>query len=214
MNYHRQILTSLDRKNVYIRHDIDDNRDLCNAQKLAGFEWLCHLRSTFYTKTETITIDLPTHRNCLNTLQDAGFGIGLHIDINRFRPSGKAISANILRQLILFYSFSMTTCTGHSGTQYEIWNDYNPNINEGIGYTGRKFDLATFGFTRDVSMLLPNEFYLGDSMGRWAYRTPDMGIPIPYEGDLPTIENPMEVIEEWKKTDTMLQVLIHPQYFS
>lgn len=214
MNYHRKILESLDRPNVYLRHDIDDNRDLVNVQKLAGAEAKLGLTSTFYAKTENITIPMDEFREILNFITRHGFYVGLHIDAGRFRPSGKGIRENILRQLTLFYSLPMTTCTGHSGPQYEIWNTYDPNLNKGLNYKGMKFDLSYFGFTRDMSMLLPNEFYLGDSMGRWAYRTPDMPTPIPYEGDLPVIDNPMEVIEKWKKTDTKLQILIHPQYFS
>lgn len=221
MNYHRRILTSLTNKNVYIRHDIDDDRDLDNILNLIEFERSLGLKSITYTKLEDIHIPLSIHNVLLRTLRNRDFHAGLHIDIDKFLPSGIGIKYNILRQLNAFYPINMTTCSGHGRPikdercyTYEIWNTHDPRVNVGLGYLGEKLNLSDFGFTRDVSMLLPWEFYLGDSMGKWFYWYPGMSTPVPNESNLPTIENPMEIINKWKKTNATLQVLIHPQYFS
>lgn len=221
MNYHREILNSLDCKNVYIRHDIDGDKDLEVALYLVDFETSLGLKSTFYTKLENLTIPQSVHKLLLKDIQNRGFDIGLHIDIHRFLPSGVGIAENIIQQLNIFNPIPMSICSGHGGPvkdercyTNEIWDTHDPKVNATLGFAGEKLNLTKFGFTRDVSMLLPNEFYIGDSMKKWFYWCPGMEIPIPNESHLPTTENPMEVIAKWKKTDTMLQVLIHPQYFS
>ena len=219
--HHRRILTSLTNKNVYIRHDIDDDRDLVKLSQLVTFEKQLGLKSTFYTKLENILTPRAVHVNILKFLRNQGFAIGLHIDIKKFLPSGVGIDYNIRRQLNAFYPINMTTCSGHGGPvkaercyTYEIWDTHDPKVNASIGYAGEKLSLSDFGFTRDVSMLLPAEFYLGDSHQEWQHWCPSMQTPVPNESQLPTTENPMEVIDKWKKTNATLQVLIHPQYFS
>jgi len=207
-----EIINKLPSINVRIRHDIDGPEDIEPSFRILDVYRELGLTATFYF-LPNVSNNWPGFQALLNRVVQEQL-VGLHIDAGPFMPSGDGLNEYITKGVKWLHN--PLTCSGHGsleshkyGYSYEIWNHYEAELNAGLNYNGKKYNLRKFGLYKDFSMLDPYHNYLGDSMGRWAYYTPSMGLPIPYEGNLPTTKNPMGLIDKWTKP---LQILIHPRY--
>jgi len=201
---------------VTLRHDVDSMQDLAQCPIMAIVEKELGLKSTFFF-LPFVSETWPDFRYIRNFVAQEQ-SVGIHIDAGPYMPSGEGLLGYIkvgMRQLGLVGC----RCSGHGslnnhkyGYSYEIWDHYDPYVNKGLGYKGKKYSLSTFSLVGDLSMLSDYSFYLGDSMGEWHYHTPQMEVPVPYEGNLPITKHPTEVIKQCQQRHRHIQVLIHPGY--
>lgn len=199
-----------------MRHDIDGAADFAATKELAYIEHAFNIKATYFILPHE-SIGSPIFKEWLEYIESLNHSVGIHIDAGQFMPMGVGLKAYLKAGLAALGK--PTLCSGHGtikshqyGYSYEIWILFNRRVNAGLNYRGAKLRMRKYGLKQDLSMLLPDQYYLGDSMGQWHYYTPEIGKPVPYEGSLPIIKDPTEVINKWKASDQNMQVLIHPGY--
>ncbi len=209
---------------ISIRHDVD--KDLDKALEMARFEYKNGIRSTYFLLHTASYFDYTQLflEKC-QEIQNMSHEIGIHnnsiiewmklCEGNWDRPlrTGLLAPVDFLRQGGI--EIKGTSAHGsddnykYGALNYEVWKEYDPKMNLGLGYKGEQFSLEEFDLEYEA-YFLPYTHYLSDSGGNWLGLKVDG--PKMFERDILNSERNigLDIIDDFNKDGGFLQILIHP----
>ena len=171
-------LEFIDKRYLIIRHDVD--RDLFMAYKIAKYEHKHDIQSTYFVLHTADYFDYSKQMiSVCREIQDFGHNIGFHNDaLGEHLKTGNDIKfiinkpLNFLRKHKIFIngvsSHGCKDCYEKGFLNYEIWKEFNSNINQGFMKHNmlNKFFLKEFGFDYEA-YFLDYDYYLSECGGNW-----------------------------------------------